>query len=119
MFTIRRCYSLSCVQLFVTPGIVAHQIPLSMDFPGKNTGMGCHFSLHLRGVHGANWNKAADAGQLKEEQSLLWPFQGQFQLFEINLYRVPDRVPGTWLNNSMDGLGRYMKTFKEREKEEL
>ena len=24
---------------------VAHQAPLSMDFPGKNTGMGCHFLL--------------------------------------------------------------------------
>ena len=24
---------------------VAHQPPLSMDFPGKNTGVGCHFLL--------------------------------------------------------------------------
>ena len=24
---------------------VAHQAPLSMEFPGKNTGMGCHFLL--------------------------------------------------------------------------
>ena len=38
-----KCYSLSCVQLFVTPRIVAHQVPLSMDFPSKNTGVGCHF----------------------------------------------------------------------------
>ena len=35
----------SCVQLFVTPWTVAHQTPLSMDFPGKNTGVGCHFLL--------------------------------------------------------------------------
>ena len=33
------------VQLFVTPWTEAHQAPLSMDFPGKNTGMGCHFLL--------------------------------------------------------------------------
>ena len=35
----------SCVQLFVTPWTVAHQTPLSMDFPGKNTGVGCHAFL--------------------------------------------------------------------------
>ena len=28
---------LSCVWLFVTPWTVAHQVPLSMDFPGKST----------------------------------------------------------------------------------
>ena len=38
---------LSHVQLFVTPWTVAHQAPLSVDFPGKNTGVGCHFLLHL------------------------------------------------------------------------
>ena len=37
--------SLSHVQLFVTPWTVARQAPLSMDFPGKNTGVGCHFFL--------------------------------------------------------------------------
>ena len=36
---------LSCVQLFVTPWAVARQAPLSMDFPGKNTGESCHFLL--------------------------------------------------------------------------
>ena len=28
-----------------TPWTVAHQAPLSKDFPGKNTGVGCHFLL--------------------------------------------------------------------------
>ena len=28
-----------------TPWAVAHQAPLSMGFPGKNTGVGCHFLL--------------------------------------------------------------------------
>ena len=37
--------SLSCVRLFATPWTVAHQAPLSMGFPGKNTGVGCHFLL--------------------------------------------------------------------------
>ena len=39
--------SLSRVRLFVTPWTVAHQVPLSKGFPGKNTGVGCHFLLHL------------------------------------------------------------------------
>ena len=37
--------SLSRVQLLVTPWVAAYQAPLSMDFPGKSTGVGCHFLL--------------------------------------------------------------------------
>ena len=37
--------SLSRVQLFATPWTVAYQGPPSMGFPGKNTGVGCHFLL--------------------------------------------------------------------------
>ena len=29
----------------VTPWTVAHQAPVSMGFPGKYTGVGCHFLL--------------------------------------------------------------------------
>ena len=36
---------LSRVQLIVTPWTVARQAPAPMDFPGKNTGVGCHFLL--------------------------------------------------------------------------
>ena len=39
--------SLSRVRLFVTPWTVAYQAPPSMDFPGKNTGVGCHFLLQI------------------------------------------------------------------------
>ena len=39
-------WSLGHVQLFVTPWTVTCQAPL-WDFPGKNTGMGCHFLLQL------------------------------------------------------------------------
>ena len=31
--------------VFATPWTVAHQASLSMDFPGKNTGVGSHFLL--------------------------------------------------------------------------
>ena len=35
-----------CVQLCAAPLTVAHQSPLSVEFPRKNTGMGCHFLFH-------------------------------------------------------------------------
>ena len=37
--------SLSHVQLFATPWMVAYQAPGPWDFPGKNTRVGCHFLL--------------------------------------------------------------------------
>ena len=36
---------LSHVRLFATPWTVAYQALLPMDFPGKSTGVGCHFLL--------------------------------------------------------------------------
>ena len=36
---------LICVQLFVTPWAVAARLVCPWDFPGKNTGVGCHFLL--------------------------------------------------------------------------
>ena len=36
---------LSHIRLFVTPWTIARQAPLSMGFPGKNTGVNCHFLL--------------------------------------------------------------------------
>ena len=38
--------SLSHVRLFATPWTVAYQAPPSMGFPGRSTGVGCHFLLH-------------------------------------------------------------------------
>ena len=37
--------SLGRVRLFVTLWTVAYQVPPSMGYPGKNTGVGCHFLL--------------------------------------------------------------------------
>ena len=37
---------LSPVRLLATPWTAAYQAPLSMDFPGKSTGVGCHCLLH-------------------------------------------------------------------------
>ena len=46
-------FMLSCVWLFVTPWTVVQQAPLSMDYPGKNIGMDCHFLL--QGIF-QNWS---------------------------------------------------------------
>ena len=35
--------SLSRVRLLATPWTAAYQAPPSMDFPGKSTGVGCHY----------------------------------------------------------------------------
>ena len=35
----------SRIQFCVTPQTAAHQAPPSLDSPGKNTGVGCHFLL--------------------------------------------------------------------------
>ena len=37
--------SLSQVRLLATPWTAAHQAPLSMDFPGKSTGVGRHWTV--------------------------------------------------------------------------
>ena len=40
-----RTQSLCHARLFETPWTVAHQTPLFMGFPGKNTGVDCHSLL--------------------------------------------------------------------------
>ena len=40
--------SLSRSRLLATPWTAAYQAPLSMDFPGKSTGVGCHCLLQCR-----------------------------------------------------------------------
>ena len=39
------CYVASVMSDSVTLWTIAHQAPLSMDSPGKNTGVGCHALL--------------------------------------------------------------------------
>ena len=43
--------SLSRARLFATPWTAAYQAPLSMDFPGKSTGVGCHCLLRPKCWH--------------------------------------------------------------------
>ena len=41
----KKVKSLSLVQLFAIPWTTACEVPPSMGFPGKSTGVGCHFLL--------------------------------------------------------------------------
>ena len=45
--------ALSCPTL-VTPWTAAHQAPLPRDFPGKSTGVGCHFLVKIFPTQGLN-----------------------------------------------------------------
>ena len=46
---------LNCIWFFVTPWTVAHQVPLSVGFPSKNTEVDCHFLFHeIFLTHGLN-----------------------------------------------------------------
>ena len=48
--------SLSRVRLFVIPWTVVYQALQPWDFPGKNTGVGCHFLLQeIFQTQGSNW----------------------------------------------------------------
>ena len=53
-------YMLSYIQLFVSPRTVTHQAPLSMDYPGKITGVGCH--PLLQGIFPTQGSNPALAG---------------------------------------------------------
>ena len=59
--------SLSCVQLLATPWTAAHQAPLSMDFPGKSTGVGCH--CLIRNHHHIHLNEYSLASVLQASRS--------------------------------------------------
>ena len=56
-------YLLSQVWLFVTPWTVACRAPLSMEFPRKNTGVGCHFTCRDLPDPGSEARSPAVAGR--------------------------------------------------------
>ena len=82
----------------MTPWTVAHQAPLSMGFPSKNIGVGCHFFLQ-----GIFPRQRSNLGllyyrwilyQLSHQGSPTYPKLDQFPLFPIpplisKLRRVP------------------------------
>ena len=69
--------SLSRARLLATPWTAAYQAPLSMDFPGKSTGVGCHCLLRqLRAL----MQKARKTAGLSDFYWLLW-YQMETELF--------------------------------------
>ena len=63
--------SLSRVQLLVTPWTAAYQAPLSVDFPGKSTGVGCHCLLWTQGL--LETKSSAIVGLVGSKQFMLYP----------------------------------------------
>ena len=49
-FVLQLLSRLSRVRLCVIPETAAHQAPPSLDSPGKNTGVGCHFLIQCMKV---------------------------------------------------------------------
>ena len=73
-FTHRKWKSLSLAQLLATPWTAACQASL-WDFPGKNTGVGCHFLLQ-----GSFPTQGLNLGLLHHRQILYWlNYQGKPQ----------------------------------------
>ena len=71
----------SCPDSFATPRTVACQAPLSMEFPGKNTGVGCHFLLR-----GSSWIRDQTHVSCNGTQILyLWATGEACLLWEGNL----------------------------------
>ena len=52
--------SLSCVSLFATPWTVPNRLLCHWNFPGKSTGVGCHFLLQ-----GAVWGGLTNSCERK------------------------------------------------------
>ena len=52
-------WSRSVVSDLATPWTAAYQAPLSMDFPGKSTGVGCHCLLQLNTLKEPIWEKTS------------------------------------------------------------
>ena len=70
--------SLSRVRLLATPWTAAYQAPLSMDFPGKSTGVGCHCLLQ-RGKHCC----VNISGKLRKDRSEKEGFERSFWEFVV------------------------------------
>ena len=66
-----KCQQLTCIQLFVTPWTVARRLLCPWDFPGKNTGVGCHFLLQgvfqMQGSNSHLLHQQADSLPLRNQ----------------------------------------------------
>ena len=107
---------LSCVWLFVTQWTIACQAPPSMDFPGKYTGVGCHFFLQeIFPTQGSN------LGPLHCRQALyhlshqgipkgFWGYP-QFFAFFSHYYAVQKLFPPSYLSSHLSILLPQLFSF--------
>ena len=72
------------VQLFTAPWTVPARLLCPWDFPGENTGIGCHFLLHVISLHAENTRLGGEytsGSQTVHRGTLVISFY-----FVINLY---------------------------------
>ena len=124
---------MSVVSDSATPWTVAHQAPLSMGFPGRNTGVGCHgLRLGISWTQGSNlrplhcqavslplsllgsplgiWNT------LFRDQSISWELQcpeHQLPTHRLDLCRLRESLV-CWMRNMMAGEGQTRKKRRTR-----
>ena len=80
---------LSHIRFFATQWTVAHQTPLSMNFPGKNTRIGCHFFLQgIFPTEGLKLSLVISLSILK--YSSLWLC---WNVLEVSPVRMKDLLP--------------------------
>ena len=83
------------VWLLVTLWTVAHQAPLSLDSPGKNTGMGCH--ALLQGIFPTLGSNSSLLGLLHCRWILYgWATREAHLQFSVSLLTLPLISDSTW-----------------------
>ena len=101
---------LSLVRFLATPWTVVHRAPLSWDFPGKNTGVGCHF-LHQGRVTLVNntisgleniTDAEAETPVLWSPDVKNWLREKTLMLGEIESGRRRGRQRKRWLDGTTD-----------------
>ena len=85
--------SLSHVQHLVTPWTVARQAPLPLGFPGKNTGVGCHFLFQ-----GIFLTQGLNLGLLHCRQNLYYLSHGESHTID-GMNALLERIISLWSYN--------------------
>ena len=101
----RRCMHarlLNCVWLFVTPWTVAHKLLCPWNFPGKNTGVGCHFLfLGVFPTQGSTQENPASSapaggfftywGTWEEHKEIIWAKKNKKACMSVQLGQILDK----------------------------
>ena len=66
------CCVVTLSNSFETPWTVARQAPLSIEFPSKNSGVGCHFPQGTLPTQGSKWKIVARSREWRQDS---WPLE--------------------------------------------